>query len=44
LLLVFFVWYGTVRFFLETFRVDNWTFFGIPVAQIVSVWSSCRRY
>jgi phosphatidylglycerol---prolipoprotein diacylglyceryl transferase len=37
LLLVFFVWYGTVRFVLETFRVDNWTFFGIPVAQIVSV-------
>jgi phosphatidylglycerol:prolipoprotein diacylglycerol transferase len=37
LLLVFFVWYGTVRFALETFRVDNWTFFGIPVAQIVSV-------
>jgi phosphatidylglycerol---prolipoprotein diacylglyceryl transferase len=36
LLLVFFIWYGIVRFFLETFRVDNWTFFGIPVAQIVS--------
>jgi phosphatidylglycerol:prolipoprotein diacylglycerol transferase len=36
LLLVFFVWYGVVRFALETFRVDNWTFFGIPTAQIVS--------
>ena len=36
LLLVFFVWYGVVRFVLETFRVDNWTFFGIPTAQIVS--------
>src|SRR4029450_7741051 len=36
LLLVFFVWYGIVRFALETFRVDNWTFFGIPTAQIVS--------
>jgi phosphatidylglycerol:prolipoprotein diacylglycerol transferase len=37
LLLLFFVWYGIVRFALETFRVDNWTFFGVPVAQIVSV-------
>ena len=37
LLLLFFVWYGIVRFALETLRVDNWTFFGIPVAQLVSV-------
>jgi phosphatidylglycerol:prolipoprotein diacylglycerol transferase len=37
LLLLFFIWYGIVRFTLETFRVDNWTFFGIPTAQIVSV-------
>ena len=37
LLLLFFVWYGAVRFALETFRVDNWTFFGIPTAQIVSL-------
>jgi phosphatidylglycerol---prolipoprotein diacylglyceryl transferase len=37
LLLVFFVWYGVVRFVLETFRVDNWTFFGVPMAQIVSI-------
>jgi phosphatidylglycerol:prolipoprotein diacylglycerol transferase len=37
LLLLFFVWYGLVRFGLETFRVDNWTFLGVPVAQIVSV-------
>ena len=37
LLLLFFVWYGIVRFALETFRVDNWTFFGVPVAQIVSI-------
>jgi hypothetical protein len=37
LLLLFFVWYGIVRFLLETFRVDNWTFFGVPVAQIVSI-------
>jgi phosphatidylglycerol:prolipoprotein diacylglycerol transferase len=37
LLLVFFIWYGLVRFVLETLRHDNWTFFSIPVAQIVSV-------
>jgi phosphatidylglycerol:prolipoprotein diacylglycerol transferase len=37
LLLVFFVWYGVVRFVLETFRQDNWTFFGVPTAQIVSL-------
>ena len=37
LLLLFFVWYGLVRFVLETFRQDNWTFFGIPTAQIVSM-------
>jgi phosphatidylglycerol:prolipoprotein diacylglycerol transferase len=37
LLLTFFVWYGSVRFMLETLRVDNWTFFGVPVAQIVSL-------
>ena len=36
LLLVFFIWYGSVRFALETLRQDNWTFFGIPTAQIVS--------
>jgi phosphatidylglycerol:prolipoprotein diacylglycerol transferase len=37
LLLLFFVWYGIVRFVLETFRQDNWTFFGVPTAQIVSI-------
>jgi phosphatidylglycerol:prolipoprotein diacylglycerol transferase len=37
LLMVFFIWYGVVRFALETFRQDNWTFFGVPTAQIVSV-------
>jgi phosphatidylglycerol---prolipoprotein diacylglyceryl transferase len=36
LLLLFFVWYGLVRFALETLRADNWTFYGIPTAQIVS--------
>ncbi len=37
ILLIFFVWYGVVRFVLETFRNDNWTFFGIPTAQVVSL-------
>ena len=37
LLLLFFIWYGVVRFALETFRADNWTFFGVPMAQIVSL-------
>jgi phosphatidylglycerol:prolipoprotein diacylglycerol transferase len=37
LLLVFFVWYGLVRFVLEAFREGNWTFNGVPVAQIVSL-------
>jgi phosphatidylglycerol---prolipoprotein diacylglyceryl transferase len=37
LLLVFFIWYGVVRFTLETFREGNWTFFGVPTAQIVSI-------
>ena len=48
LLLVFFIWYGAVRFALEAFREGNWTFFGVPTAQIVSRacsssarWSSC---
>jgi phosphatidylglycerol---prolipoprotein diacylglyceryl transferase len=36
LLLIFLVWYGTTRFVLEFMRTGNWTFFGIPTAQIVS--------
>jgi phosphatidylglycerol---prolipoprotein diacylglyceryl transferase len=36
LLLIFLVWYGVTRFVLETFRHDNWTFFGVPMAQIVT--------
>ncbi|MGH2513531.1 MAG: prolipoprotein diacylglyceryl transferase [Candidatus Limnocylindrales bacterium] len=35
--LIFFIWYAIVRFLLEYLRVDNWTFFGIPTAQIISV-------
>jgi len=37
LLLFFFIWYGIVRFALETLRHDNWTFFGVPTAQVVSL-------
>ena len=37
LLLIFFIWYGVTRFGLETLRADNWTFFGIPMAQIVTI-------
>jgi len=34
--LIFFIWYAAVRFCLEFLRVDNWTFFGIPMAQLIS--------
>jgi phosphatidylglycerol---prolipoprotein diacylglyceryl transferase len=37
LLLIFLIWYGLTRFALEGFRVDNWTFFGIPTARIVTL-------
>ena len=36
LILTFFIWYGVVRFGLEALRADNWTFFGVPTAQLVS--------
>ena len=36
LMLIFFMWYAAVRFWLETFREGNWTFFGIPMAMLVS--------
>jgi phosphatidylglycerol:prolipoprotein diacylglycerol transferase len=36
LVLIFFVWYGIVRFGLETLRVNNWTFAGIPTAMLVA--------
>jgi phosphatidylglycerol:prolipoprotein diacylglycerol transferase len=36
ILAAFFIWYGVVRFGLETLRADNWTFFGVPMAQIFS--------
>ena len=37
LLLIFFVWYGLTRFALESLRRDNWMFFGIPTAQLVTL-------
>ncbi len=37
LLLIFFIWYGAVRFALEFLRENNWTFYGIPTAQLVSL-------
>ncbi len=36
LFLIFLIWYAIVRFALETFRMGNWTFFGVPTAMLVS--------
>ncbi|MBA4370883.1 MAG: prolipoprotein diacylglyceryl transferase, partial [Coriobacteriaceae bacterium] len=36
IVLLFFVWFGTTRFLLEPLRSNNWTFFGIPTASIIS--------
>jgi phosphatidylglycerol:prolipoprotein diacylglycerol transferase len=36
LLLVFFIWYGLVRFVLESLKANNWTFFGVPTAQVIA--------
>ena len=36
LMAIFFIWYAVVRFALETLRADNWTFFGIPMAMLIS--------
>ncbi|HEY4190203.1 MAG TPA: hypothetical protein VGM28_07265, partial [Candidatus Limnocylindrales bacterium] len=30
------IWYAVVRFLLENLRVNNWTFFSIPTAMLVS--------
>jgi phosphatidylglycerol:prolipoprotein diacylglycerol transferase len=37
LILIFFIWYSVVRFSLESLRLNNWTFFTIPTAQIVAL-------
>jgi phosphatidylglycerol:prolipoprotein diacylglycerol transferase len=34
--LLYFVWYASTRLALETLRADNWTFFGVPMAMIIS--------
>jgi phosphatidylglycerol---prolipoprotein diacylglyceryl transferase len=36
LLLAFFIWYGSVRFILESFKSNKWTFFGVPTAQVIA--------
>jgi prolipoprotein diacylglyceryltransferase len=36
MLLIFFLWYGAVRFGLEFLRQENWTIGGIATAQIFS--------
>jgi phosphatidylglycerol---prolipoprotein diacylglyceryl transferase len=35
-LLVFFIWFGCVRFAVESLKADNWRLFGVPTAQIVA--------
>lgn len=37
LLLMFFVWYASVRFILEPLRSDNWVLGDIPAAQLASL-------
>ena len=40
--LLYFVWYGVERSLLETLRGGwNWTFFGLPVAQLVGLGAAC---
>jgi phosphatidylglycerol:prolipoprotein diacylglycerol transferase len=36
LLLVFLIWFGAVRFAVESLKADNWRLFGFPTAQIVA--------
>ena len=36
LALLFFAWFGSARFLIETLRSNNWTFFGVPTASIIS--------
>jgi phosphatidylglycerol---prolipoprotein diacylglyceryl transferase len=36
IVLLWFMWYGATRFALEPLRTNNWTFFDIPVASIIS--------
>jgi phosphatidylglycerol:prolipoprotein diacylglycerol transferase len=36
LLLLFLIWFGAVRFVVESLKADNWRIFGIPTAQIIA--------
>ena len=38
-LMLYLVWYSAVRIYLETFRVENWIFAGLPVATWVGIGS-----
>jgi phosphatidylglycerol---prolipoprotein diacylglyceryl transferase len=35
--LMYIMWYGTVRTLLETYRVNNWTILGIPTAMLIGM-------
>jgi phosphatidylglycerol:prolipoprotein diacylglycerol transferase len=38
-LMLYLIWYSAVRIYLETFRVENWIFAGLPVATWVGIFS-----
>jgi prolipoprotein diacylglyceryltransferase len=35
--LMYIMWYGSVRTLLETYRVNNWTILGVPTAMWIGV-------
>jgi phosphatidylglycerol:prolipoprotein diacylglycerol transferase len=35
--LMYIMWYGSVRTILETYRVENWTIFGVPTAMWIGI-------
>jgi phosphatidylglycerol:prolipoprotein diacylglycerol transferase len=35
--LMYIMWYGAVRTFLETYRVNNWTIIGVPTAMWIGI-------
>jgi phosphatidylglycerol---prolipoprotein diacylglyceryl transferase len=37
LTLMYFMWYGAVRTFLENYRVNNWTILGLPTAMWIGI-------
>ncbi|HEX6128812.1 MAG TPA: prolipoprotein diacylglyceryl transferase [Candidatus Limnocylindria bacterium] len=38
-LMLYLIWYSGVRIYLETFRVENWIFAGLPVATWVGIFT-----